>query len=225
MRFQAALDPPAETKRQFLTLVIWAFFLASAVLAAAFVGTHMPGMVDPVTVDPQGDGPREELQRSHLARVKVAFLIGLASPALCALWLRRRYRRHGVYPRGITVELTAEELRIWGRGYGSRVAIRGAALEERLVDVYAGRLGAWRQIRMRVRTSARHIELAAQADERDRTRGLRLDGGEGDCVELDREDYDALRGEILRRTQTTTDGADGAVAAEGAEAAEVAEAP
>jgi hypothetical protein len=199
MRFQAALDPPAETKRQFLTLVIWAFFLGAAVVSAAAVGTHLGGTVDPVTVDPRGDGPREELQRSHLARLKVALLVGLASPALCALWLRRRYRRHGVYPRGITVELTGEELRIWGRGYGSRVAILGASLDERLVDVYAGRLGAWRQVRMRVRTKARQIELAAQADERDRGRGLRLDGGEGDCVELDREDYDALRGEILRR--------------------------
>jgi hypothetical protein len=53
---------------------------------------------------------------------------------------------------------------------------------------------------MRVRTKARQIELAAQAEERDGGRGLRLDGGEGDCVELDREDYDALRGEILRRS-------------------------
>jgi hypothetical protein len=200
MRFQAALDPPAETKRQFLTLLIWAFFLAAAVVTAAAVGTHMGGGVDPVTVDPRGDGPREELQRSHLARLKVALLVGLASPALCALWLRRRYRRNGAYPRGITVELTDEELRLWGRGYGSRVPLQGAVLEERLVDVYAGRLGAWRQVRMRVRTKARQIELAAQAEERDGGRGLRLDGGEGDCVELDREDYDALRGEILRRS-------------------------
>jgi hypothetical protein len=200
MRFQAALDPPAETKRQFLTLVIWAFFLGSAVVTAALVGTHMPGMVDPVTVDPEGEGPREEIRRSHVARLKVAFLVGLASPALCALWLRRRHRRHGAYPRGISVELTGDELRIWGRGYGSRVPIEGAAIEERLVDVYAGRLGAWRQVRMRVRTSARQIELAAPAEERDSKCGLRLDGGEGDCVELDREDYDALRGEILRRT-------------------------
>lgn len=214
MRFQAALDPPAETKRQFFTLVIWAFFLGTAIIAAAVVGTHVPGMVDPVTVDPQGDGPREELHRSRMARIKVALLIGLASPALCALWLRQRYRRHGGYARGITVELTPDELRLWGRGYGTRVRVEGAVLEERLVDIYAGRLGAWRQVRLRVRTKAREIELAAQADERDGARGLRLEGGEGDCVEVDREDYDALKEEIERRTQVAAGMPSNAEAAE-----------
>jgi hypothetical protein len=201
MRFQAALDPPSETKRQFLTLLVWAFFLAAAVLVATVVGTHVPNTVDPVTVDPQGDGARDELHRSRAARMKVALLVGLASPALCALWLRMRHRRHGVHARGITVELTEGELRIWGRGYGSRVAIAGADLDERLVDVYAGRLGAWRQVRLRVRTKARAIELAAQAEERDGGRGLRLEGGEADCVELDRDDYDALKGELERRAR------------------------
>ena len=199
MRLQAALDPPAETKRQFFTLVILVFFLASAIVAATALGTHVPGMIDPVTIDPQSGAAQAELRRSRLARVKVAFFIGLAAPAFCTLWLRRRYRRHGEYARGITVELTDTELRVWGRGYGTRVTVLGATVDERLVDVYAGRLGAWRQVRLRVRAKTREIELAAQAEPQDLTRGLRLDGGEGDCVEVDREDYEALRLEIDRR--------------------------
>jgi hypothetical protein len=196
MRYRAALDPPAETKRQFLTLVVWAFFLVTAIIVAASVGARSTMTVDPAVVDPEDGGVQAELHRSRVARIKVALLLGLASPALVSLWLRRRYRRHGGYPRGITVELTDDELRIWGRGYGSRVGIAHASLDERLVDVYAGRLGAWRQVRMRVRAKTRMIELAARADEADGARGLRVDGGEGDCVELDREDYDALRQEI-----------------------------
>src|SRR5579859_1550854 len=100
MRFLAALDPPAETKRQFLTLVIWVVFLLSAVVGAAIVGTHVPGMVDPVTVDPREDSARTELHRSREARLKVALLVGLAAPALVTLALRRRHRRHGAHARG-----------------------------------------------------------------------------------------------------------------------------
>jgi hypothetical protein len=77
-------------------------------------------------------------------------------------------------------------------------------VSERLVDVYAGRLGAWRQRRLRVRGSgpahgAREIEVATLAVTGDLESGLRVDGGEGDCVELRREDFERIRSSILER--------------------------
>jgi hypothetical protein len=194
VRFAVALDPPGETKRQALTLGIWLFFLAAAVVAAVAVGTHAPGSIDDV-------GSREaeaELARSRSARLKVAILVGLVAPSFFTLLLARRHRRNGGHPRGITVDLTEDELRVWGRGYGSRVTLADATSEERLVDVYGGRLGAWRQIRLRVRSGYHTIELAAPAKEGDELT-LSLEGGEGDCVELAREDYEALRRELLAR--------------------------
>ncbi len=182
-----------------MTLLIWASFLALAVLTAAVVGTHVPGMVDPVTVDPHEDGAREEIHRSRVARLKVALIFGLGAPALLTAALRHRHRRQGVHARGISIELTETELRLWGRGYGSRVPFAKAEMDERLVDVYAGRLGAWRQVRLRLRAKARHLELAAPAREDDTRKGLPLEGGEGDCVELERADYEALKAEIVRR--------------------------
>jgi hypothetical protein len=199
MRFEAALDPPAETKRQFFTLLIWCFFLGSAVIAAACVGTRVAGDVDPALIDPRGFEAEAELHRSRVARLKIAVFVGLVAPATATVLLRRRHRRHGLHPRGITIELTDTELRIWGRGYGSRVAYAGAEMDERLVDVYAGRLGTWRQVRLRLRAKSRSIELAAPASDADLRRGLRLDGGEGDCVEVDRDEYGALQIELARR--------------------------
>jgi hypothetical protein len=201
VRFAAALDPPGETRRQALTLGIWGFFLAAAVVAAVAVGTHAPGALDSASLDSGSQELDAELHRSRSARLKVAVLVGLVAPALCAFMLARRYRRNGAHPRGITVELTETELRIWGRGYGSRVSIAGASIEERLVDVYAGRLGAWRQIRLRVRTRHHMIELAAPAQAGDE-RSLHLEGGEGDCVEVSREDYDVLRGALAVHPET-----------------------
>jgi hypothetical protein len=200
MRFAVALDPPGETKRQFWTLIIWLFFLGTAVVLGERVGPRAPE-VDAATGDPTADVARAEAHRSRNARFRVALLVGLLAPAFATLLLTRRHRRNGAYPRGITVEVTEAELRIWGRGYGSRVPVAGALLEERLVDVYAGRLGAWRQIRLRVRSRHNTIELAAPARESE-SADLRLAGGEGDCVELAREDYDALKAEIIRRQAT-----------------------
>jgi hypothetical protein len=202
MRFQAALDPPAETKRQFLTLVIWVLFLAMAVIVAACVGTRISTDFNSTTTEADDDAARAELHRSVSARLKVALFFGLAAPALATLTLRRRYRRHGGHASGITVELTDTELRLWGRGYGTRVAVASAELEERLFDVYAGRLGAWRQVRMRIRSKAREVELAARASHDDLPGTLRLEGGEGDCVEIEREDYDALKRELERRLRS-----------------------
>ncbi len=205
MRFSAALDPPGETKRQIWTFGIWVFFLGAAVVAAVEVGTHAPASLDPMNLDPSSQELETELHRSKIARLEVAVLLGLLAPALCAFALTRRHRRDGAHPRGITVELTETELRVWGRGYGSRVAVAGASIEERLVDVYAGRLGAWRQIRLRVRTRHHTIELAAPAVGAD-ARTLQVEGGEGDCIEVARADYDALKREL----ETRRDARDGA---------------
>jgi hypothetical protein len=198
MRFAASLDPPGETRRQALTLVVWVFFLALAVIAAARVGTHAPLSVDPLTADPENAEMQTELHRSTAARLRVALLLGLLAPGLSTFLLSRRYRRNGAHARGITVELTKDELRVWGRGYGTRVAIDASTPEERLVDVYAGRLGAWRQVRLRLRAKHHTIELAARARPGDES-SLRLEGGEADCIELAREDYDALKAEVFAR--------------------------
>ena len=42
--------------------------------------------------------------------------------------------------RGVSSLMSTEEgeLRLWGRGYGTRLAIQGAEVSERLVDIYAG---------------------------------------------------------------------------------------
>jgi hypothetical protein len=198
MRFAAALDPPAETKRQVWTLLIWLVFLGAAVVVGAIVGTHAPSALDPVTADRGSEEVRVELHRSHVARVKVAVFLGLVAPTLFTWVLGRRHRRNGAHARGITVELTETELRVWGRGYGSRVAIRDATVHERLVDVYAGRLGAWRQIRLVLRTRHHTLELAAPARAGD-DRDLPVNGGEADCVELAREDFNGLKEEIFLR--------------------------
>jgi hypothetical protein len=198
MRFVAVLDPPAETKRQVWTLLIWLVFLGAAVVVGAFVGTHAPHALDPAAVDSGSGDVQAEVHRSHVARIKAAVLLGLFAPTLFTVVLARRHRRNGSHARGITVELAENELRIWGRGYGSRVALRETTIEERLVDVYAGRLGAWRQIRLVLRTRHQTLELAAPARLED-DRDLRVQGGEADCVELAREDYDGLRHELLLR--------------------------
>jgi hypothetical protein len=194
---QADLDLPGETGRQARIFAIWVVCLAIAIAVGSAVGAH---------VSPEDELALRadvELSRARAAKAKVALLFGLALPALLTMGLDARYRRGGAHARGILVDVTPDgrELRIWGRGYGTRVTLLGADVRERLVDVYAGRLGAWRQRRLRVRGSAgtggREIELATTALESDASEGLRVDGGEGDCVELEREAFDALRTLVL----------------------------
>jgi hypothetical protein len=187
----ASLDLPGETGRQARIFAAWAICLALAVIVGSILRARS----------------EDDLSRARADKAKAAIVLGLALPALLTLGLNRSYRRGGGHARGITVDVTADgELRVWGRGYGARVVVEGALVQERLVDVYAGRLGAWRQRRLRVRAGSvaaaarggsREIELAAMATARDLDEPLPVEGGEGDCVEIDREDFDRIRALIL----------------------------
>ena len=70
-------------------------------------------------------------------------------------------------------------------------------MAERQVDLYAGRLGAWRERRISVSNGSREIEIGTPATDEDDE--LPLEGGEGDCVEFDREDFMRLRASIAER--------------------------
>ena len=186
LSIRASLDVPGETRRQAVVFAIWLFCLLAAVAVGSAVGTHIPAYVS------DEEAQREELSRSRWARAEVAFLLGLAAPTLLTVFVTRRRRRGGAHARGIQLEITEDgELRLWGRGYGARVALAGARVEERLVDLYAGRLGAWRERRLLVSNGGRQIAIGALATEEDG--GLMVQGGEGDCVEFEREDFLRVR--------------------------------
>ena len=122
---------------------IWLLCLLAAVALGSAVGTHIPFDVSDVETQ------NEELSRSRWARAEVALGLGLVAPALLTIYVTRRRRRGGPHARGIRLEITEEgELRLWGRGYGTRLALAEARVDERLVDLYAGRLGAWRERRL-----------------------------------------------------------------------------
>lgn len=191
----ATLDLPGETGRQARIFAAWALCLALAVIVGSIVRARS----------------EDDLSRARLDKAKVALLLGLGLPALLTLGLNRSYRRGGRHARGITVDVTADgEIRVWGRGYGARVVLEGAVVQERLVDVYAGRLGAWRQRRLRVRAGtvaaaarggSREIEIATTAAARDLDEGFPVEGGEGDCVEIDRDDFDRVRALVIERSR------------------------
>ncbi len=192
LSIRAPLDVPGETRRQAVVFAIWLLCLFAAVLVGSAVGTHIPSYVS----DPEAQ--EQELSRSRSARFKVALVIGLVTPSLLTLYVTRRRRRGGPHARGIRLEITREgELRLWGRGYGTRLALRGARVHERLVDLYAGRLGAWRERRLSISSGAREIEIGTEAASEDE--GLPLEGGEGDCVEFERADFLRVREEIASR--------------------------
>lgn len=198
MELRAQLDVPGETGRQTSIFAVWVFCLVLAVVVSSAFGAHL-SLADEGSLHAE-----RELARSRSAKARVALVLGLMLPALLTWGVNRRYRRGGGHARGITVDVTvAGELRMWGRGYGSRVRLEGAEISERLVDVYAGRLGAWRQRRLRVRAGtvirdgSREIELATTAQISDMEEGLRVEGGEGDCIELAREDFDRLRESVM----------------------------
>jgi hypothetical protein len=189
---RANLDVPGETRRQAVVFAIWFLSLAAAVLVGSAVGTHIPAYVS----DPEEQ--EQELSRSRMARAKVALVLGLLCPSLLTFYVGRRRRRGGPHARGIRLEITQDgELRLWGRGYGTRLLLADARVEERLVDLYAGRLGAWRERRLSVSSGSHEIEIGTQATDEDQD--LPLVGGEGDCVEFDRDDYLRLRTSITGR--------------------------
>src|SRR5579859_1903325 len=118
MRFSAALDPPGETRRQVISFGIWVGFLLVAVVTAASTGRRA------AAVAPLDSGEGEVQAAAPPARrgrLEIALLLGILAPAATVYVWSRRYRRNGAHPRGITVELTEGELRVWGRGYGTRV--------------------------------------------------------------------------------------------------------
>jgi hypothetical protein len=130
--------------------------------------------------------------------------VGLLFPAIFTWAIHFWHRRGGGHARGIYVDVTtAGELRIWGRGYGSRVSLEGAEIIEKLVDVFAGRLGAWRQRRLRVRARGKargsvvELELATRALPEDESLDIRHEGGESDCIELGRADFMRVREAVL----------------------------
>jgi hypothetical protein len=189
---RATLDVPGETRRQTIVFAIWFFCLLGAVFVGSAVGTHIPSYVS----DPEEQ--EAELSRSRMARAKVALLLGLVCPSVLTFYVSRRRRRGGAHARGIRLEITPEgELRLWGRGYGTRLPLANARVRERLVDLYAGRLGAWRERRLWVSSGSREIEFGTQASDEDE--GLLLEGGEGDCVEFDRGDFMRMKDAISGR--------------------------
>ena len=186
LSIRASLDVPGETRRQAVVFAIWFFCLLAAVAVGSAVGTHIPDYVS------DEEAQKEELSRSRWARAEVAFGLGLALPLALTVYVTRRRRRGGPHARGIRLEITEEgELRLWGRGYGSRLALADARIDERLVDLYAGRLGAWRERRLVVSSSARTIAVGTVAAEEDEV--LSVQGGEGDCVEFERADFMRVR--------------------------------
>ncbi|MFO0759121.1 MAG: hypothetical protein U0359_21695 [Byssovorax sp.] len=202
IELHADLDLPGETGRQARIFATWLACLLSAVIVASVVGAHV-APDDEHTA--RGDA---EMSRARAAKAKAALVLGLLLPALLTMGLNHRYRRGGAHARGIWIDVTeGGELRIWGRGYGSRVSLQGAEVTERLVDIYAGRLGAWKERRLRVRGTtilpggAREIELGTQAIVADLDEALPQEGGEGDCVELARDDFDRLRAIVLEATR------------------------
>jgi hypothetical protein len=206
MRYQtrAELDVPGETGRQTRVFFVWLLCLAVAI----GIGISQRPRV------PLGDRgtPREteEVARSQRARLWTGLLFGLLLPAGLTFGLTHRRRRGGPHARGIVIDITADgELRLWGRGYGQRVRLTGATISERLIDVYAGRQGAWRQRRLTVNPAqGRPLELATMASESDERFDLSIYGGEGNCVEIARRDYLALR-ELVRELAGTSQGKPG----------------
>lgn len=199
---RANLDLPGETGRQAKIFGAWLACLFAAIVLSSVASSR---------VGESGDvmfRTEEELTEKRAARVRVGFPVGILLPAFMTWIIHLRHRRGGGHARGIFVDVTeGRELRIWGRGYGTRVSLEDAEVTERLVDVYAGRLGAWRQRRLKVharslaRGGAGEIEIATRAIPDDATLGLKHEGGEGDCVELDREDFLRIREAVLAGSQ------------------------
>ena len=200
LELHADLDIPGETGRQARVFFIWVACLALAIGVASCRTAAVTKKTR------ETNTPTAALEAGRRVRAAWGIFFGLALPAVLTVGLNHRRKRGGSHARGIVVDVTADgELRLWGRGYGSRLDLDGARVQERLVDTYCGRLGAWRQRRLRV--SGRHgkrrveIELATQAIDADEQGELAVTAGEGDCVELDRASFNELRNVVLRHAE------------------------
>jgi len=198
------LDVPGETSRQARVFAIWLFCLATAVTVAVVRRPYVP----PTRRSTEAQDDMMAAYRRE--RFGIAVGLGLILPGLLTWWVTHRRRRGGPHPRGIRVAVTPDgQLLLWGRGYGQRLRLQDAELEEFLVDVYTGRLGAWRQRRLRIRAKRllpnmpTTLELATLVDD-DTTLDLPLVGGEGDCVELTHDDFEAVRAAVRAWTDTTS---------------------
>ncbi len=188
LHVNADLDTPGETRRQLAVFGIWAGCLALAVALTVVRRPTSSNTAAPIAPDRMTEHKRE--------RLLIGAGLGVLLPALLCWWITHRRRRGGPHAKGIVIDVTDDaELRIWGRGYGQRVALPGARVSETLVDVYTGRMGAWRQRRLIVR-AARPIPgmpvelvLATPFEDEDLDLDLPLIGGEGDCIEVRRADY------------------------------------
>jgi len=204
---QAELDVPGETGRQTKVFGLWCACLFAAVVVSAYRRPIVPENV-------RGTDEQEQVLQAYRAeRTGVALSLGLLLPGALTMLVTHRHRRRGAHARGITIDMTGDgEVRLWGRGYGQRLLLDGAEITERLVDLYSGRMGSWRQRRLSLRArkalpgSPSLLELGTLADESDETLGLPLVGGEGDCVELSRADYLALVERIRQRNATAASG-------------------
>lgn len=184
------LDVPGETGRQAKVFALWSLCLFVAVVVSAYRRPAIPERARE-TAEQQ-----EILSEHRTERAAIALTLGLFLPGALTWWLTHHHRRGGGHARGITVDVTENgELRLWGGSYGQRIVLTGAEVTERLVDIYSGRLGAWRERRLSVRArkalrgSPSLLEIGARAEPSDELLGLALTGGEGDCVEVTRQDY------------------------------------
>jgi hypothetical protein len=184
----ADLDVPGETRRQTAVFGIWFLCLALAVVVTASRRPTSSNLDTPIAT------PKMDVYQRE--RILFGAGLGLLLPAILTWWITHRRRRGGPHARGIVIDITDDgELRVWGRGYGQRIAVSGAEITERLVDVYTGRLGAWRQRRLIIRTKRpipgmpSELALATPATDEDDDLDLPLIGGEGDCIEMPRGAY------------------------------------
>jgi len=184
-RFTVLYDPPAETRRMALIFMACVVFSILGVILASRANVE--------------SGTQRKKDKIF------AFAVAVAGALTTMGVVSRRYRPGGGHARAIVLELTGDELRIWGAGYGSRIAYRDAArVRVRMVDTYLGRLGAMRQLRIGLEGAGRTIEVATEAMLEDRARGLKPEGGEGDCVLLDRDDFEAFEEDLMRRLPKET---------------------
>ena len=137
-----------------------------------------------------------ERTKGKLLAAAIALSGGLSAIGLVS----SRFKPGGAHVRRIVLELTHDEVRLWGRGYGTRVAYRDVVrVRYRLVDAFLGRLGAMRQLRIGIEGAGRSIDVATDALVEDLPRGLTAEGGEGDCIVLDRDDFEHFERALLAR--------------------------